>query len=553
MALNGTFYGTTSNQYIKPKIIWSATQSVTGNYSRVTATLYYSRTNSGYTTSGTWSGSLTVNGSAVSGSKAVEITYNSDTQVISGTVTVYHDTYGKKTLTISAAGSISGTSLSSTSISTSVTLDTIPRASTVSATGAYIGEKSTVSVSVKSDAYTHSIAYQFGSLTGYLTSAGGTADTIQRFTAGSVPFTVPDSFYAQIPNSPSGVCTLTCKTWSGTTQIGDDQTATFTATARQSVCKPAVSGTVVDTNEKTKALTGDENTLIRYMSNAKCTITASGQHSASIRSKTVDGVSVTDSRVIEGIEADSVVFAATDSRGYTTGVTKPVPLIPYVKLTATVTGKRTDPTSGNATLTVKGNFYSGSLGTVDNTLKLTCQIGSGEVMTLTPVISNGGYSVSVELAELEYTQSHTVTVVASDALDTVTKTFSFGPGVPVFDWGQNDFSFHVPVTAPSLNGIYAAKLHVSQTDTFTLITDHATLDRDNYNRHAFFIFGMANIIPVRGILSVGNGGAVVWDGSGAVTATAVDPANSGAVTVTLPMAAYDYFIIISARQFAVTA
>ena len=62
MALSGAFTGTTGNQYIFPTIKWSAVQSQDGNYSDVTATLYYSRSNSGYTTSGTWSGGITIDG-----------------------------------------------------------------------------------------------------------------------------------------------------------------------------------------------------------------------------------------------------------------------------------------------------------------------------------------------------------------------------------------------------------------------------------------------------------------------------------------------------------
>ena len=77
MALNGTINGSTSNKYIDAKIVWSATQSIVGNYSDVTATLSYSRNNTGYTTGGTWSGSITINGTKTSGSKYMTITYKS--------------------------------------------------------------------------------------------------------------------------------------------------------------------------------------------------------------------------------------------------------------------------------------------------------------------------------------------------------------------------------------------------------------------------------------------------------------------------------------------
>lgn len=111
MALSGAFTGTTGNQYIFPTIRWSAVQSQDGNYSDVTATLYYSRSNSGYTTSGTWSGGITIDGQWTAGSRHIEVSYQSGTLAMSATVRVYHDADGSRSVTISAAGYISGTTL----------------------------------------------------------------------------------------------------------------------------------------------------------------------------------------------------------------------------------------------------------------------------------------------------------------------------------------------------------------------------------------------------------------------------------------------------------
>lgn len=132
MAGSGSFTGTTANSAIVPTITWSAAQSQEGNYSDVTAVLTYDRTNSGYTTYGTWSGSITINGAATAGSRYLEIGYQTHTEAIRATVRVYHETDGSRSVTISAAGGISGTSLSSTEIAASVTLNTIPRASALS-------------------------------------------------------------------------------------------------------------------------------------------------------------------------------------------------------------------------------------------------------------------------------------------------------------------------------------------------------------------------------------------------------------------------------------
>ncbi len=134
MALSGSFTGSTSNQYVKPKIAWSATQSIEGNYSNVSATLTYSRTNSGYTTSGKWSGSITINGTTVSGSSGndqIYITQNSNTFAMSATVKVPHNADGSKSVSISCTGTIDAAGLSFTSCSSTVTLDKIPRQASI--------------------------------------------------------------------------------------------------------------------------------------------------------------------------------------------------------------------------------------------------------------------------------------------------------------------------------------------------------------------------------------------------------------------------------------
>ena len=132
MALSGTIYGTTNNKYIDAKLEWSATQNKTENYSTITATLYYSRTNTGYTTSGKWVGAITINGTEVSSEARITITYQSNTEAMTATVRVPHNTDGTKSCTISASGGFPGLSMDATYLSGTVTLDEIARHNYVS-------------------------------------------------------------------------------------------------------------------------------------------------------------------------------------------------------------------------------------------------------------------------------------------------------------------------------------------------------------------------------------------------------------------------------------
>lgn len=327
-----------------------------------------------------------------------------------------------------------------------IVLTDIPRASTISATDANIGAVAMIAVSRKSIAYTHSIAYKFGSLSGYITSDGSVSDSEVKFTDTSVGFKVPISFYAQIPDAKSDVCTLTVRTYSGTTKIGENQTTIFTATAAQSVCAPSVSGTVVDSNETTKALTGDESKLVRYCSTALCTISAKANNSATISQKKIGGAVVSGTtRSIAEIATDAVEFYAKDSRGYGTSETIGFELIPYVKLTSNPMGRRTDPTSGNAMLYMKGNFFNGSFGVVKNTLTAKYSINGGDYVAVTPVVNGNKYTAEVPLSGLDYEREFYIEIVVEDKIVSETSTVRVRKGTPVFDWGQNDFRFNVPV------------------------------------------------------------------------------------------------------------
>lgn len=448
---------TSGGGYLMGKVDWSGTGDIASNQSSVTANFYVKKASStgiiNVPTTGHWDCSLTIGGSNVS--QSVSASIGADwVLVLTYTVPITHNSDGSKSITIAAsAWGPSGTSYSGlqTVGSGAAVLDNIPRASTIGATDANIGATSMIAVSRKSSAYTHSIQYVFGALSGYVTSSGGVSTEESKFTNTSIAFTVPTAFYTQIQNSKTGTCTLIIRTYSGTTQIGDAQACTFTATAAEASCKPTVSGTVVDSNDVTKSLTGDASKLVRYYSTALCTIAATAKNSATISSKAIGGAAVSgDTRSIPNVENGSVAFSATDSRGYSSSATVNATMVPYVKLTNNATGTRTDPTSGNAALNLNGSYYNGSFGAVDNTIEIKYRIVDGEYISVTPTISENTYSASVPLTDLDYTQAYNVEIVVTDKLASVSKNVTIGKGVPVFDWGESDMNINVPLTVPSM-------------------------------------------------------------------------------------------------------
>ena len=438
--------------YLKGRIVWEATSNgSTKNNSTVTASLQIARTNSGYTTTGTWKGSLNIGGTVKEFSVSKSVS-GSWVEVYSFEITKAHNSDGTGSCYIyGKVNGPSGTSMSGTSVSGSktVTLDTIPRASSVSATAANIGSATKITISTNSSNFTHTLTYSFkGDTTTALT---GTIAT--KTSSTSVSWTVPTSFYAKIPNAKSGTCTITCETFSGSTSIGT-KTATFTATAAESLCKPTLSPTAVDKGSVSITLTGDANNIVIKGFNSMAVDTgAAARNSATLKSYkiTCGGKSITTASGTLGyVESGTFTFSATDSRGYTTTQTLTKTLINYVDLTCNLAASA-PTTAGDMAFTVKGNCFNGSFGAVTNTLTVEYRYkvndGTyGSWIALTATRSGNTYTANGNLTGLDYQSSYTIQARAVDKIDSVASAEKKVKTTPIFDWGEDDFNFNVPVT-----------------------------------------------------------------------------------------------------------
>lgn len=321
-------------------------------------------------------------------------------------------------------------SLGDASASGSLTLDRIPRTSSVTCTDGYIESSVSININRASDSFTHTLRYAFGSLSGTIATGVGT----------SYGWTLPTSFYAQIPNSKSGVGTIYCDTYSGSTLIGTSS-CNFTAYTDESKCKPTVTATIVDSNSTTVALTGDNNKLVKFVSNAKITINATAKNSSSITSRKVacgDGKSGSGTEVtLNKVESGNFTVSATDSRGYTTSITISKTLINYVNLTLNPTFYRPEPTTGEVKLQLSGNYFNGSFGSTNNslTVKYRYKESGGtykDYKTVTVAIANNTYSLNLSLGTgFDYQKSYDFEIVVTDKLNTVTKTAHVSEGIPM--------------------------------------------------------------------------------------------------------------------------
>lgn len=330
----GTINGSTGNQYIDSRIVWSAVANADANTSAVTAALYYKRNNTGFTTSGTGSFSITIGGVKKSASKVMSITGSSWALAMEATVTVTHDADGGKDVTISAAGSIPDTTLSSTSCSDTVSLDTIPRASSITSAGdVTLGKACSVKWTPLSKSFRYKLKFVLEDWS--YTTGAIYPNTTSAYTYDDYP--IPLEVANQLPKAKTGTMTVTLYTFSdsgATKQIGSASSKTFTVTVPSNTStNPTVS---MSLSPVTTLGSPFSSLYIQGFAKVKATFTGDGNYNADISSykMTVQGKSYGSpyqSDYLSQAGTLTVTGRATDTRGYYTDVKKDITVLPYTK------------------------------------------------------------------------------------------------------------------------------------------------------------------------------------------------------------------------------
>lgn len=324
MASSGSFSGSIVSGHYQLRVDWSQAQNVSANTSTITAKIYlvndwslniYGRTSS-----------ITINGTSQS--------YTSDSisttgTHLLGTVTqsVAHDSDGSKSIAMSCVfniqATISGTYYGSISCSANVTLDTIPRASSVSMPTATMGSEVTISINPAVDQFTHTLTYSFG-------SASGTITTKTSLLA--VKWTPALTLANQVPNATSGTGTLTCYTYSGSTLIGT-KSITITLKVPTSVVPTIGSFTATRVDGTVPSSWG---IYVQNKSAVTLTISnAAGAYGSTIKAYSITGGSYSgsSSTLTTGVLVSSGTYTftgkVTDSRGRTATKTVSISVVEY--------------------------------------------------------------------------------------------------------------------------------------------------------------------------------------------------------------------------------
>ena len=303
MASSGSFSGSIRDGHYKLRVDWSQSKNVSANTSTVTCKLYLVNDWS-LSISGRSDNTCTIDGAAQTfSSPAISSTGTHLLATVSRTVN--HASDGSKSLTISAVfqirATLSGTYYGTISASANITLDSIPRASSVSA--------GKINISRASSSFTHTLTYSFGNTSGTIAT---------KTTATSVSWTPALSLASQIPNATSGTCTITCTIYNGNTNIGS-KTCTLGLSVPASV-KPTISSlTASRIDGEVPSAWG---IYVQTKSKVKLTINgAAGSYGSTIKSYSITGggYSGSASTLTTGFlnNSGTITFKATvtDSRG----------------------------------------------------------------------------------------------------------------------------------------------------------------------------------------------------------------------------------------------
>ena len=214
-------------------------------------------------------------------------------------------------------------------------------------------------------------------------------------------------------------------------------------------------GTVHAADDKTVELTSSSLTLIRYYSDAYAEMSLNGGNMSLDGCVIINGDerAYNSSYTFYGVESNEFRFSCIDDEQKTYSTIVQAEMVDYVRLTCNITQISIDG-NGIATVKCNGNYFNKSFGAVTNEISVVCRYmdsygnyGDWVNMYVTP---NGNtYSASADLELPDYQGIYTFEVEATDLLSDrlgTAKASTRTTSKPLFHWGENDFTFEVPVT-----------------------------------------------------------------------------------------------------------
>ena len=381
---------------------------------------------------------------------STRIQLGSSTKVAEGNITLKHKTDGTKSFTAKVEAAIY-TYAVNCSGSSSFTLNTIPRKSTLTASNGTLSTAQTLTINRASSSFTHTLTYKCGSTSGTITT---------KTTSTSLSWTPPLSLASQNTTGLSVTVAFTLTTYSGNTSIGST-TKSITCSIPSSVV-PSCSLTLDDT-------TGWEDVYgspVQGLSNIKVTIKATLAYGSPISkyAATANSAQFSTSSFSTGVlksSGSSVVSGTvTDRRGRKGSASYTMRVQAYTKpaiTKLTVSRCDQDGTANDQGEYVKVTFTArvtelNSKNTAAYKLKYKKSTASSYTTVALSALDNA-YSVSgfTYILAASSNSSYDIAVEVTDRHSTSTRTTSASTAFTLINWGQDGTSMGIGKVAEKSN------------------------------------------------------------------------------------------------------
>lgn len=393
---------------------------------------------------------ITINGETYSGN-ITAYDGSSTLTIRTGTLTVPHNDDGSKTIHISfIVNDSTGQNYTpgNASVSDSMILTTIPRASSISVSNYDLGQNPNIVIGKKVSSFTSSLSYKIGRLAGTL---------VEKTSESSYIWEMSEELINQIkidnPSNKEPNATIYCETYDGDTKIGNTTETTFKLYIKD---KPVVTNVVrAELNAGISTLT---DKVLRSISQNQFTIAATASAGTTIASyKVINGtqnsgnvasniVNLNDIQTFydsDGELKTKFIITCIDARG-NTSEEYPLELdfIDYVDVSINKTDvkiTRTTNTTNDALLHMTGNFYNGLIGNTQNNLIIQYKFKKqgttdySELKTISAIYENNTFKIENLLLENEinYQENYEFVFYVIDLVnDGDTYTYIYASSIP---------------------------------------------------------------------------------------------------------------------------
>ena len=401
---------------------WTATQSIANNTSTISWTL---STAGGYSS---WITERTVYVD-IDGERVFSKTNAVDRYrgtIATGTKTISHNSDGTRSFSVSLAAAIYYSSIGCTGDQT-FTLDTIARASTLSASDGTLGTKTTLTADRKSSSFAHTLTWECGSYSGTIAT---------KSSATSWNFTPELKLASVAPYGQKVYCTYTLSTYNGSTLVGTDSKSVWFAIP--SSVKPSCTLSLSDSKGYASTYGG----YIQGESQLSVTINATqaygspiSRYSASANGTTYSTRTFTTS-VLTKVGTNTISATVTDGRERPGSVSSNITVLAYSR--PQITNLKVRRCNANGTENDRGGYgkisFHCTITPLSNKNTRACSLryrqSGATTWTNAPAITLSAYDQDCNPPVIQMSDAHSyeVQINLTDAFGTASAVTSISTG-----------------------------------------------------------------------------------------------------------------------------